>query len=237
MKTILFFLFYILIFSCYSQKIDPTKFIFEFNMIDSYTNKKISEINITIFQDNKLIINKIKHDTLDFSIILDKGHDYTFYMKPTSFYQSQKETISKEKLKSAGKLIFEYNIPPSTQCNLTSTNNEIYFEFNSSRIEIIGKIKIDSLIEKLFKEFPNVTLEIVGNKTPLEANSLSLDRANNVLNYIQSKGIDKAHFNIRNNENNKIEHLKSDFELMSKKEQIQIVKECQSVHFLTLSFE
>ena len=77
----------------------------------------------------------------------------------------------------------------------------IYYDFNDSRLTSQAKTTIDNSIYKILKSYPNIIVEISSHTDSIGSdksnNKLSLDRAQSVVNYLIDKGIEKERLTAR----------------------------------------
>lgn len=220
----------------FAQKNDTTKIILEVNYRDKYTNESISNINFKVYKDSNLILNRTKHDTLPFNTTVEKGFNYNIIVSPSFCYPQVKESIKRLKTDSIQKFIFEiYNIP-RTHCNENKVDFNFHFQNSESNLNIFQKVKLDSINEWIFKKFPDIIIQIEGNRSFLENESCSLKRAEAVAIYLESIGIKKEQLIIFDYKTNNLDSIREVFDLFTKEAQRNTILDNQSVEFKVISF-
>lgn len=158
------------------------------------TSKKLfAEISITDLkhEGDPIIINSNKEDGT-YIVILSKGKVCDFSVKsPGYMFHSKKIDLAKlEKYKEINEDIFLE--PIVVGANIILTN--MYFEFKKFKLLKESKYELDRII-LMMKENPTIKVEISGHTDNVgsdEANQkLSMQRVQEVINYLVKHGIDK----------------------------------------------
>lgn len=151
-------------------------------MIDKDTKEKIF-INRDTTKDNGVYY---------FDLIPDR--DYKFEMEGSQYFNEQVNL-------STDGINFTYTIEmPPIWVNVLSTDkpivlSNIYYEFNKSELSELAKKSIDTTLLELMEKATDIIVEVdahtdsVGNADYNK--NLSQERADNVVNYLIGKGIDK----------------------------------------------
>ena len=128
--------------------------------------------------------------TGDYKIVLQKGKDYGFMANKNDYY-SISENIDLTDLKEYKEIKKDLYLSPIVHGEPIRLNN-IFFEFAKSVLKEESFAELDRLVGVLNKN-PELKIEIAGHTDDVGIDAsnqtLSQDRAQSVVNYLQSKGI------------------------------------------------
>ncbi len=128
--------------------------------------------------------------TGDYKIVLQKGKAYGFMANKNEYY-SISENIDLTDLKEYKEIKKDLYLSPIVRGEPIRLNN-IFFEFAKSVLKEVSFPELDRLVGILNKN-PELKIEIAGHTddvgTDASNQTLSQDRAQSVVNYLQSKGI------------------------------------------------
>jgi len=131
--------------------------------------------------------------TGDYKIVLQKGKAYGFMANKNEYY-SISENIDLTDLKEYKEIKKDLYLSPIVRGEPIRLNN-IFFEFAKSVLKEESFPELDRLVGILNKN-PEIKIEIAGHTddvgTDASNQTLSQDRAQSVVNYLQSKGINIA---------------------------------------------
>jgi len=145
-------------------------------------------------------IGELNSDPNDgsFFIVLPLGKKYGYYAEKEGYYPVSKNIDLTKNIKSMITIQENIVLIPIKQIkekNLTVRINNLFFDFNSSKLLPESFPELNRLI-KVLDEFPNVKIEISGHTDDVGSDSynkkLSVERAKAVMNYLVEKGVKKA---------------------------------------------
>lgn len=161
---------------------------------DAVSNKPIqAQVEIYDNEKNKLISTSVSNKkTGKFLVSLPSGKNYGMVIKSDNylFYSENFNINEKEKYKKVDKEISLYNVEEGSKVILKN----LFFDSNKSEIRPESYTELE-IVKQLLTDYENIRLEISGYTDNTGAEDLnkklSLKRAEAVVSYLVSKGVDK----------------------------------------------
>jgi outer membrane protein OmpA-like peptidoglycan-associated protein len=164
-------------------------------IIDTKTKKPISA---------EIIYNNLKNDeyvgsassdpaTGEYKIVLPCGKNYSFMANKKNYYPIS-DNIDVTEIKTYKEIERDLYLTPIEIGEKVRLNN-IFFDYDKSTLKVESYPELKRLID-LFKDYPNLKIEVSGHTDNIGNQDynkkLSNERANSVMTYLISKGIQKS---------------------------------------------
>ena len=178
----------------------PCKQFISGKIVDRKLNSPIKNASLEVYSNNNLVSSHTSDASGEFRIELDCNLDYNIVTSANDYLNDLKIINTTNQYNKEFNLDIYLNDKESelfeeVENVRTAKMNPINFELNESKITSLIAKELDKLIETLTK-YPNLDLQIknhTDSRAPDAYNlNLSEDRAQSIVNYIISKGINSS---------------------------------------------
>lgn len=159
------------------------------DVADNQNLKKGAIVNVYLLDKGNRFL--VQSDTSNLKKIkLRSNKEYEIEVKKAGYYQSRKPISTKEIIENT-KLKQEVKLEKTPVEPFVMPN--INFEFDSPKLTPDSKLAIDTTLLKLFRQQPNIKIEISAHSDSKGSDSynltLSQKRAESLVKYLQSRGV------------------------------------------------